>query len=293
VNIPHKNPPNWTIGGNDGVFSYVQDHCAFVDRLVLSLTAEWNPRLKEGVRTTGNPPIGGSGRLYSRALNGFCKITGNRFQVKYGSFNRFKRVPPIRLVLYSTKVLLTGSDVTRIAKSLFRHITKAHVGELEMAFDLSPSGDFSCAQEIFTSARRIREFTDKYGRQTLYAGSRTSGWQFKKYDKRPTVSRFEFTFRRSFLRKQRIISPHHVRRLSRFDLSQLVSFRSIFKADLAAALAHMKDGWRKQDLVNWPRRRSLQDLARILKRRGINPELLFHECVTERRIQRMQRQLIF
>jgi hypothetical protein len=263
---------------------------------VLGIRADWNDRWEAGVSITGNLAIGGKGSLFSRALHGTCKFSGNQFQVQYGSLRPFNRVPPFRLTLYSTKTSLTAGQVIGVVRSLFRPIQHAYVAELELTFDLSPDSQISCDREIFSCARRFLKLKDERGHRTFYAGARTSSWQFKQYKKpieRPIVSRFEFTFRRSFLRKHRISAPHHVQRLSQFDLAGLVRFRSISETALRAALSDMDDDCRKRDLLDWPPRKPLRDLARILRSLGIDPEPLFHDCAVEKRIRRMQERLIF
>jgi hypothetical protein len=278
----------------EGVFQHLADQASFIDKVVLSLWGDRRARPSECVQLGSTRPIGGKERQYARSLAGICVATGNAIELRYGRLVPYDRVPPLRLALRSVAMPLTGAQVEMVSRSLIRQGFRGHVAILELTSDITRTSVSDLRQQLFTRARYVRELHDEYGRRTLYVGSPHSGWQLRVYDKTDSIVRVEFVLRLPFLQAHGIRRPEGVLDLARFELSHLVCFREFSQDRLAAALSGVEGGWRKQIVLEWPRRRPLQMLAQILRKDyKIDPTPLLQHSPVQLLLREMQRKLVW
>jgi hypothetical protein len=224
---------------NDGVFGHTTDRAAFIDRVDLGI---WGKRrtwpLPWMVTIDRNFPIGGPKSMYARCVDGFCPVTGNPFQEKYGVMRWPDRVPERRLTLRSQRTPLSGAQVELVSRSLMRKGFRSQVSQAEMTFDFTGTSIGFIKRHLLTTARRFQSYRDELGRETYYVGGFKSPWQVRIYQKRDDVVRFEFIFRREFLRNKGISRPHELVLLRKIDLNRLVWLRE--KGALEAKLRRLQ-----------------------------------------------------
>lgn len=284
------NEAKWTAGVSN--VNHLRGQCAFIDRVVVSIIhGTLRKPFGENIYPTKDGGIAGPRSHYSRCLHGNCKLTGNYFQLRYGPLKKAPRFPLFRLIVISSTIPVTGTQVVSVLNSLFMSGCAHYIGEVELTFDIAPPKRFACDRQIFTSARR--SFVHWSEKPAFYFGSRKSAWQLRVYSKTATTLRLEFIFRRAFLLKRHITMPDHVLKLATLDLSPMASFRSISQAKLRAAIQGSAAVLRQWICLPWAMRGSLQLLGRAARQDGIDLEPLLKPCVVEERMRRMQRRLSF
>lgn len=287
------------IGESGGVFGYLIDRAAFLDRVVLSIWGVMKAR-PQGITVTGRfaiggrrPAVGGRRRFYARSLHGVCDLTGNPFELRYGRLEAYEKLPPFRLIVRSRNKPVTEAEINFLVTALFQPGCCGYLAEAELTFDVSSSRISRSARNMFTCARSQRQPVDGFGRRTAYVGSRKSVWQYKQYRKTPGITRLEFVLRRAWLRKHRIRRPCDLLRLRTVDLSRMISFRTISKREFRTVLQHVRNGSRKRELFDAFSQRSLQPLASDLRQEGVDLEPSLRECEIQKLLRRMQDQLLW
>ncbi len=268
-------------GNSDGVFQYLIDRAAFLDRVELSI---WGTRRRRAIKHVSLMPtfaIGGPKSFYARAANGFCRATGNTFQLRYGVMRWFRRVPPYRLILYSNATPLSYAQVELIVKALVRGGFRAQVSKIELTFDLSETSVGFFIRHAQTRARRTRRLRDEFGRRTFYVGGARSQWQLRVYDKADLVTRFEFIFRRAFLRRIGIRYPHELVFLRRANLRRLVWLWEVDRSQLPRAVQASAGSL------------TVRQLWAATKDYGPARSEWFRPCPIEKQLQRMQGRLVW
>jgi hypothetical protein len=277
----------------EGVFGYLTDQAAFIDRVDLSLRGKRRRRPKGMVSVVRRFPIGGRESLYARAVEGLCPATGNPFQLKYGVRRWPGRVPPVRLILRSQLTPLSGAQAELVSSSLMCRGFRSQVSKVELTMDLTgTSVDFFEAR-LQTSARRFRTLRDIEGRKTYYVGGPRSHWQVRIYQKTDTVVRVEFIFRIPFLRRYGVRKPDELVLLRRVDLGRLIWLREIDTSKLEVGEKRRpKDDQNRvlRSLAQWL---SAKEFSNALKELGIRRPDIFIPCVLESKLRRLQRRLLW
>jgi hypothetical protein len=207
-----------------GVFDFLINQAAFVDKAVFNLWGVRRCRPRASVCIERNLPIAGRGRMYARSVHGYCCVTQNPFELKYGRLRKYKALAPFRLILRSEMAPVTGAQVSLVSDSLFRKGLRSYVSAIEMTLDLDTVQIASLVSGIWTTARTRTEFEDESGRRSLYLGTPHSTWQLRLYQKSHRVVRFEYVFRLPFLQAIRISQPQDLVRLRKIRLGKLVRY---------------------------------------------------------------------
>jgi hypothetical protein len=210
---------------------------------------------------------------------------GNGFQERYGVVRWRKRVPPIRVILYSNESPLSYAQVQLVLDALVRRGYRAKVSKVELTFDVSGSTVLFFQRHFLTTARKIQLRRNERG-ETLYVGGPRSPWQLRVYDKAEGLVRFEFILRIAFLRKYGICYPHEIVRLRKVNLRKVVRLRKIDTSTLS-------NQGLDRAIAAWAKNSSARALFLTLKRKRIARPDLFVPCQMERRLRQMQRRLIW
>jgi hypothetical protein len=276
-----------------GVFRYLVDRAAFIDRVELNV---WGTRKLQPPTSvsTGKPfRIARPKSIYGWAVNGVCGEMANPFQLRFGVLRHFKTVPPFRLVMHSQKMPVSWAQVERVLRSLLRSGFRAEVSRAEFTFDLSQVGVDYFVAHFQSPARTARVMRDQQQRTTLYVGRPQSAWQARVYEKTATVLRFELVLRRSFLRRMRIRLPHELLALRNLDLSHLVQLTKLDLSKLPALDEREPDCARQRTFHKWARNLSIQDFEAAVRRSGERIPGLFKRDSLHARIRRMQQRLFW
>jgi hypothetical protein len=207
---------------SDGVFLYLIDQAAFIDRAILSIDGKKRKRPHAAIEILQNLPIGGPGRLYARSLHFRHLYGGNPGELKYGTLSNFSSVPSLMLVLRSSDTPLTAAQVVIMENSLLRRNFRAYLSTVELTFDISGYEVHEICQKLVAGNRLVRNFLDDEGRETLYIGSPKSSRQLRVYQKTEDVVRLEFVLRLSFLRNESIQQPCDLLKLSNAEMWQKI-----------------------------------------------------------------------
>ena len=273
----------------DGIFDYLTDRIAFIDRVDIGVWGERRKRPKASVAISAGFSIGGPGRIYAYSAHGFCRATRNRFEHRYGVLRWPRRVSPSRLILYSNGTPLSYAHVEWVLDALMRRGCRTCLSRLELTFDHSePSVEFF-RRHVVTAARKLTSLANDRG-NSFYAGTRRSAWQLVIYDKAPVV-RCEFILRRQFLRRIGMNRPHEIVRLRTLDLLRLVRIQEVDPQRLAP-ISH-RSGYVQRAIRSWEERLSSRDFVKALRACGRRPDEWLRPCAVEAKLSRMQRRLIW
>lgn len=276
-----------------GVFAHLVDVAAFVDRIRIGLDGMRRKRPPAQLTVGHSFPIGGPERPYARALNGLCLRSGNPFQVRYGANPGFPNLHAQILDLRSGELPLTLQDCKETAGSLLRAGYRAQITYLELTCDLSGTSVAHLRDHFVARATYFREIQDSRGFMTVYVGSPNSPWQLKIYDKLNAIVRVEFAFRRHFLRRLCVEQPGDVSELKSFDSAALVRFCNLHARPSKQAVAQIWKPWVRDLLVNWPRYRSLQTWATLMRGWKVDAAPYLADSEVQRRLRRMHGRLVW
>lgn len=137
---------------------------------------------------------------------------------------------------------------------------------------------------------------DRDGRKTIYVGSPASSWQVRIYDKDKSkeVVRLEFALGRGFLSGFGINRPEDVLMLRCLDVWQLVSLRKFSRRHAARAIRQWKSQIAKEMVLDWfEDGRTVASLVELLKSRKVKLSAVFTKTELQRRLETMQRRLIW
>lgn len=273
----------------DGIFEYLTDRVAFIDRVDLSVWGRRRKRPKASISISAGFSIGGPGRIYAYSAHGVCHATRNGFEHRYGVLRWPRRVPPSRLILYSNGTPLSYAHVEWVLDALMRRGYRTCLSRAELTFDLSePSVEFF-RRHVVTAARKLTWLANDRG-NSFYSGTRNSAWQLVIYDKSPVV-RCEFILRRQFLCGIGINRPHEIVRLRTLDLRRLVRIQEVDPQRLALITPH--SGYAQRVIRIWAERLSSLDFINGLKACGRRPDEWLRPCAVEAKVRRMQRRLLW
>lgn len=273
----------------DGIFKYLTDRIAFIDRVDLSVWGRRRKKPKASISILEGFSIGGPGRIYAYSAHGICHATRNRFEHRYGVLRWPRTVPPSRLILYSNGTPLSCAHVEWVLDGLMRRGWRTCLSRVEITFDLSePSVEFF-RRHASTAARKLTWLANDRG-NSFYCGTRNSAWQLIVYDKQPVV-RCEFILRRQFLRSIGINLPHEIVRLRTLDLRRLVRIQEVDPQKLA--LSSHPSGYVQRVIRSWAERLSSRDFIEGMRASGRRPNNWLRPCAVEAKLRRMQRRLIW
>lgn len=217
-----------------GMFSYLIDKAAFIDRIDLNVSVRKpyaaQPPDTDFLRTRKLQPIGSKGSQYGRLARG--RYRGLDVEVKYSKRPTYRRIPDARVTVHSERHVVTWSKVELLLDRLgyIPAWYTVEVSWLELTFDMTKASIADLLGWLFTRAR-VRVCKGETS-STVYAGSRKSPWEVRMYEKSKGVVRLEFILRRAFLRKRNLLTGPRIARLSSVRLfDQLVTFLRV-KGDI-------------------------------------------------------------
>lgn len=285
------NPASWF---HEGVFPHLIDTAAFLDKVELGISGIRRRRPLPIIELRKSRAIGGDNRPYARSVRGECVPSGNPFEFRYGRIQSWPHLPPCRLIARSNVCPLTGTQISLIARGLMRRGYRAHVALVELTFDTSEIPIKYFEMHYLSLARYSRVLHDKTGRTTVYIGGPRSHWQVRIYQKTESVVRVEYILRSEFLRGSGIRHAEDLLQLRQLNVWNLVSFPEFSEQRLASFLRRRPNFWGRSLLLPSPTRWPLKTLATILRGRAkINPVILLRRSHAERRMRRMQHNLVW
>jgi hypothetical protein len=272
-----------------GIFPKLLNCVSFADKVTLGVWRTMRQRPAVGVELQASRSIGGKpDGVYSRWIPLILSTTGNPGDLKYGRLHRYRHIPFCQLTLRSVEAPLDEAQVASVLNALFYGKRRTNVSQVEMTFDTTGTSVRSLRQLLFTRARRLVILRDTYGRETMYVGGTRSRWQLRVYQKTSEIVRIEFVLRRPFLREHGIHTFEDITLLGGIDLHQMAIFQTVNQSKLKRSLSHIPSGWRKQLLLDWPRRRPLQELTQALRKdHKIDPTSLFSVSRIQQTLDRM------
>ena len=273
----------------DGIFEYMTDRIAFVDRVDLSVWGRRRKKPKASISILEGFSIGGPGRIYAYSAHGVCHATRNRFEHRYGVLRWPQTVPPSRVILYSNGTPLSYANVECVLDALLRRGWRTRLSRVELTFDLSEPSVRFFRRHVVTPARKLTFLTNDRG-DSFYAGTRKSDWQLVVYDKEPVV-RCEFILRRGFLRGVGVNFPHQIVQLRTMDLRRMARVREFKSSDMAST-RHVL-GYALGVIRSWAERFSTREFAMALRGSGRSAEDWLRPCLVEAKLRHMQRRLMW
>jgi hypothetical protein len=280
----------------EGVFQHTTDIAPFIDKVEISELEETPRETKmypsETIALEPSFPIARPGGTYARAVNGVCTVTGNPFQRRWGRIIKMPRIPHAQLVLRSCCTPVTGAQVQLVSMALLGREVRASVSCVELTFDLTGTTVGFFTQHLFTTARTSNLLTDVSGHKTFYVGRSQSPWQLRIYDKTPDVVRFEFVFRRAFLRRYGIERPCQVLLLRTIDLRRMVRLLRLDRQRIRD-IESSSNNYRRRVLCTLARWSTAKQFSELLKERGIRRPDFFTSCALEEKLRQMQRRMVW
>jgi hypothetical protein len=278
----------------EGVFGHSTDVAAFIDRIEISEreTAAATMRPGQAISLEPSFPIARSGGVYARAVNGVCTVTNNPFQRRWGRMLKLPRVPHAQLALRSCGTPVTGAQVDLVSTTLLGREVRSSVCSAELTFDLTGTTIAFFTRHLYTTARTFNLITDARGGKTLYIGCRRSPWQLRIYDKTQDVVRFEFVFRRAFLRRYGIERPCQLLLLRTIDLRRMVKLLRLDRQRIRD-IENDSNDYRRRVLCTLARWSTTKQFSALLKERGTGRPDFFTPCALEEKLRLMQQRLIW
>lgn len=278
------NSPN-----KSGVFEYLLDQLAFIDRVTLSAWSAEPPVLKSLTEVTNVPSLSRKS-MYGRMVTGNWKRTGNPARILYGRRDKFPNVPPVRIVLDSTVCPLSGAQVSLLCDDILPGCERVVVSTAELAADLTSTSVGELRRQAVYRARHTKFLGTPETGSTFYIGARASSSQGKVYSKLNGVTRVEFTLRGAYLKRKKMRKPAELVKLKSLDLSEQVSFMEVSELRLERATK----SWSAEGKAmarDFAFRRLRSRFLRFLRTNKIPPESVLMRSETHNRVQSMIEQL--
>src|SRR5450755_2535302 len=118
-----------------GVFEYLIDEVAFIDRLTLSAWTTEPPQLRSLTEVTNVPALSRRS-MFGRLVSGIWR-TGNPARILYGRRDKFPNVPSVRIVLDSEVCPLSGAQVSLLCDDILPGCEQIEVSTAELTADLT------------------------------------------------------------------------------------------------------------------------------------------------------------
>lgn len=179
-----------------------------------------------------------------------------------------------------------------MSATLLGREVRASVCSVELTFDLTGTTVAFFTRHLYTTAKTFNLVTDARGHQTFYVGCARSPWQLRIYDKTADVVRFEFVFRRAFLRRHSIERPCELLLLRTIDLGRMVRLLRLDRRRIREIESEIGD-YQRRALCTLARWSTTKQFSALLKERGIRRPDFFTPCALERKLRLMQRRLIW
>jgi hypothetical protein len=278
-------------GGASGVFRYLVNHAAFVDKVVLNVWGVRRKRPSSRIKGSDNLAIGGPGRFYARCLPRHHRLSGNDLQVRYGLLKPFANLSPYTVTAWSVKSPLTCADVFLVLDGLFRRGYKAVISSAEMTFDTEGIPMSRFRRELCSRAR-VRTYQDQSGKVTVYVGGSRSQWELRLYEKTDSVVRIEFVLRSAILRAHNIRRPQDLLLLKKAKLWRKVGFREVNLCEASSLPVRLQEGWEARGLTA-PPMMPARVMERELRQARVNPVGWVNSSAREVMLRRMQERLVW
>jgi hypothetical protein len=277
------------------VFRHLVDRGATIDKVVISATGQLNDIFRECELVNVKPKsIYHPGGHYAGCIFADWRVTKNPVSIHHGRMVKFKNVPPLRFTMQSENVPLTAAQVYLLIWRCTRDSPELTVSSLELTFDFTGTSIFELDRQLFHRARQVKTLTDKRGWTTIYIGSPRSSLQVRIYQKTASVVRLEFVLRRGFLAKHGINRPEDVLLLRKIDVWRLVSLRQFSRSRAKRVAQNLKSRTDRRLIADWPHNwRSKETLLRVLKRNHVPTDAVFRRTRLQKRLQQMQRRLVW
>jgi hypothetical protein len=277
------------------MFRYCLNNAAFIDRVVLSVNSDKKPTLDQLLDREDKGILSPKSRksFYSRCCKGKAPNTGNPVQVLYGRVSRFPRVPPYRVVMRSEEVPLTGAQVNEVIRLLFPGATSVRPVLVELTFDLKSTSVNYLQRHVLHRARLYYEYSSLRGK-TAYFGSSSSPWQLRIYDKAPGIVRVELILKVKLLSRYGIQQPDGIGTLRSLKLNSMFAFKKFSRPRIIEATSSWSDEYWREAVREWYYYgQHLNGLSRILGKSRSETDRIFPLSGVQRRVVKMQRNLIW
>jgi len=277
------------------IFSWLVDKVAFIDKIVLSVNGELKPNFEEEFQYPKSQGIYSHDSLYSRRVSGRFCATGNRVDLLYGRKKRFENVPTQRITMHSERIPVTAAQVMLLVKRLTVEAPQVRVSSLEFSSDVTGTTIYYLLRHIIHRARSDLRVLSDGEHMTIYVGSPRSAWEVRIYEKPDSrVLRFEFILRRGFLSRHGINQPEDVLLLRKLRVWDLISVRRFSASNAARVTRRWDNELGKEVIRTWGYfRRPLRSLPKVLKKYGIDPHEVLRRTHVQRRLEAMQKRLVW
>ena len=277
------------------VFSHTVDQAAIIDKIVLSANGKLNETFRESaLRNVDSKSILHPGGHYAACIFGNQRLTGNPVSIHHGKAINFENIPNALFTAHSENIPLTGAQVQLLVEACMADSTDIGVSSLELSFDFTGETFEQIKNNLIHRAHRVVVLTDERGWQTLYVGSPRSSWQIRIYQKTDSALRLEFILRRGFLKRCGINRPQDVLTLRKLNVWRLLCVRRFSRTSAKRITRRWKDSAERRAVMNWSDTgRSRKKLLRILKANKTPARLIFRRTSLQKRLEAMQRRLIW
>lgn len=274
-----------------GVFSYLIDQAAFMDKIVVDVRGVRRKRSAASITGNGNRAIGGPGRFYARCIPRRHEVSGNKLQLKYGVMKPYKSLSPFKVTIWANRSPVTCSDVLLVLDGFFRIGYKAVVSSVELTFDTSGVQLWQFQRDLCSRARKT-EVGDGRGVPTVYVGGVRSGRELRIYEKSPSIVRVEFVLRSVFLRAHGIRRLQDLLLLKKVNLWRHVSFRKVNHDAGDSLPPRVREPWLQRGLALPPAMPACI-VERELRDAGIQPGDWVVWSERQKLLRKMQRATIW
>lgn len=277
------------------VFSDLVDERSTIDKIAINVDGKLNETFRENELVNVNPKsIYRPGGQYAGCIYADSRLTRNPVSIHHGRMVRFKNVPPLRFTMQSEHTPLTAAQIYLLTWRCTCEAPELTVSSLELTFDFTGTSIEKVRRQLIHRAHRVIILTDERGWQTIYVGSPRSAWQVRIYRKTSTVVRLEFILRRGFLSRHGINRPEDVLLLRRIKIWELLSIRRFSRSWADRVTRNWKNRTARGLVLDWFRDgRPRESLLRVLKWNRAQVHSVFRKTNLQRRLERMQRQLVW
>jgi hypothetical protein len=277
------------------VFSHSVDKAATIDKIVINATGKLNETFREDELVNVNPKaIFHPGGHYAVCIFGDWRVTKNPVSIHHIKMVKFDNVPELRFTMQSDNVPLTAAHVYLLTWRCTCEAPELTVSSVELTFDFTGTSIDEVGKQLIHRAERVRILEDERGWQTIYVGSPRSAWQVRIYQKTESVVRLEFVLRRGFLYRHGINRPEDVLLLLRIKIWELLSLRRFSRSRAERVTRNWQNQTARRLVLDWFKDgRPKESLLQVLKGNRVQANSIFRKTSLQRRLEAMQRRLIW
>jgi hypothetical protein len=275
---------------NPCVFGHLVNKTASVDKMVVSVDGKLKEHFRENELSDVNAKaILRPGSLYAACIFAIWPLTGNPVSIHHGRVVKFRNVPSHQFAFQSESIPVTSAQVNLLVRKCMEEkpAPVIAVSSIELTFDVTDT------TVDYIQQGDVRVLTDEWGSKTIYVGSPRSAWQVRIYQKNLWVVRIEFILRKQFLSKSGISSLEEVLLLSTINIWQLLSVRRFSRSSAKRATKKLNELVRSVIVDSSRFNRPRDTVLFVLRRNRINPTLIFKKTNLQRKLETMQRRLIW